>query len=85
MVVFGKWEFNSLNMSNAFPNYEGSVHLWQDSKDRMISVELQRYILKMLTWVTYHKHLEGGQLFLHVDGLTEMILKALLLGEEPYR
>lgn len=83
MIVFGKWEFDPLNMSNPFPNNEGTVHLWHGSEDRMVSVELQRYISNTLPWVRYHEYPEGGHLFLLVDGLTDIILKALLIGEEP--
>ena len=82
MVVFGKWDFDPLNMSNPFPNNESHVHLWHGYEDRMVSVELQRYISKTLHWIRYHEYPEGGHLFLLADGLTDIILKALLLGDE---
>ncbi|ONK77577.1 uncharacterized protein A4U43_C02F8050 [Asparagus officinalis] len=83
MVIFGKWDFDPLHMSNPFPNNEGTVHLWHGSEDKMVPVQLQHYVSKALPWVRYHEYPEGGHLFLFVDGFTDIILKALLLGEEP--
>ncbi|RLN30490.1 uncharacterized protein C2845_PM05G05400 [Panicum miliaceum] len=83
LVAFGRWEFDPMNITNPFPQNEGSVHIWQGYKDRLVLVELQRYISKKLPWIKYHEVPEGGHMFMLVDGWTDRILKALLVGEEP--
>ncbi|KAG2614896.1 hypothetical protein PVAP13_3NG017300 [Panicum virgatum] len=83
LVAFGRWEFDPMNITNPFPQNEGSVHIWQGYEDRLVLVELQRYISKKLPWIKYHEVPEGGHMFMLVDGWTDRILKALLVGEEP--
>jgi len=83
LVAFGSWEFDPMNITNPFPQNEGSVHIWQGYEDRLVLVELQRYISNKLPWIKYHEVPEGGHMFMLVDGWTNRILKALLLGEEP--
>ena len=72
-----------MNITNPFPQNEGSVHIWQGYEDRLVLVEQQRYISKKLPWIKYHEVPECGHMFMLVDGWTNRILKALLLGEEP--
>ncbi|KAG2623026.1 hypothetical protein PVAP13_3KG030200 [Panicum virgatum] len=83
LVAFGRWEFDPMNITDPFPQNEGSVHIWQGYEDRLVIVELQRYISKKLPWIKYHEVPEGGHMFMLVDGWTDRILKALLVGEEP--
>lgn len=82
MVGFGTWEFDPMDLANPFPNGEGSVHLWHGDEDAMVPVILQRYISKALPWINYHEIPGSGHLFPYVDGMTEAIVKALLLGEK---
>jgi pimeloyl-ACP methyl ester carboxylesterase len=82
LVAFGNWEFDPMNITNPFPTNEGAVHIWQGYEDRLVLVELQRYISKKLQWVKYHEVLEGGHMFMLVDGWTDKIIKTLLVGEE---
>ncbi|XP_021617317.2 uncharacterized protein LOC110618488 [Manihot esculenta] len=82
MVGFGKWEFDPMDLENPFPNNEGSVHLWQGDEDRMVPVMLQRYVVQKLPWIHYHELPGAGHLFSYVPGMSETILKALLLGRK---
>ncbi|XP_058088930.1 uncharacterized protein LOC131235664 [Magnolia sinica] len=83
MVSFGKWDFDPMDVKNPFPNKDGSVHLWQGYEDRLVPYTLQRYISKNLPWIQYHELPEGGHMLLHADGVSDAVLRALLLGEEP--
>ena len=82
LVAFGNWEFDPMNITNPFPTNEGSVHIWQGYEDRLVLVELQRYISKKLPWIQYHEVPEGGHMFMLVDDWTDKIIKTLLVGEE---
>lgn len=82
MVGFGTWEFDPMDLENPFPNGEGSVHLWQGDEDRLVPVILQQYISRKLPWIHYHEIPGSGHLIAHADGMTEAIIKALLLGEK---
>lgn len=84
MVCFGKWDFDPLVMVDPFPeDTESSVHIWQGNEDKVVPVELQRCISEKLPWIRYHEIPEGGHLIVHYDGVCDMIVKALLMGEEP--
>lgn len=82
MVMFGKWDFDPMDLQNPFPNNEGSVHLWQGDQDALVPVSLQRYIAEKLPWIHFHELPEAGHLFTFVEGMPDHILKSLLLGEE---
>ncbi|XP_031268723.1 uncharacterized protein LOC116127209 [Pistacia vera] len=82
MIGFGSWEFDPMDLQNPFPDGEGSVHIWQGDEDRLVPVILQRYIAKRLPWIQYHELQGGGHLFPLLDGMSESILKALLLHKE---
>lgn len=82
-VGFGKWEFDPMELNNPFPNNEGSVHIWQGYKDRLVPFELQRYVAQKLPWIRYHEVADGGHLIIHENVVCEAIFKALLLGEKP--
>ncbi|KAK9912012.1 hypothetical protein M0R45_035886 [Rubus argutus] len=80
MIGFGNWEFDPIEIKNPFPNNEGSVHLWQGDEDRLVPVELQRYIVGKLPWIHYHELPGSGHLFPYKDGMSEAVLKAMLTG-----
>ena len=69
-----------MEIKNPFPNNEGSVHLWQGDEDRLVPVELQRYIVGKLPWIHYHEFSGAGHLFAYNDGMSEAVLKAMLTG-----
>ncbi|KAJ4766740.1 alpha/beta-Hydrolases superfamily protein [Rhynchospora pubera] len=81
-VMFGNWEFDPMNITNPFPQNEGSVHLWQGYHDRLVPVQLQRFLSEKLPWIRYHEVPDGGHMFMFADGFTDRIVKMLLIGEE---
>ncbi|KAM1027291.1 hypothetical protein ACFX2A_041073 [Malus domestica] len=48
VVGFGSWEFDPMDLQNPFASNQGSVHLWQGDEDKLVQVELQRYIAETL-------------------------------------
>ncbi|KAJ8767813.1 hypothetical protein K2173_020753 [Erythroxylum novogranatense] len=84
MASFGDWDFDPTDLSNPFPGNESSVHIWQGYEDRVVPFKLQRFISKKLPWIRYHEVPGGGHLIVHYAGLCEAVLRALLLGEEPF-
>ncbi|XVE96449.1 hypothetical protein REPUB_Repub02eG0222600 [Reevesia pubescens] len=82
MIGFGAWEFSPMDLYNPFPNNEGSVHLWQGDEDRLVPVTLQRYIAQQLPWIHYHELPGAGHLFALADGMWDIIVKALLVGDK---
>ncbi|KAH7863609.1 hypothetical protein Vadar_019854 [Vaccinium darrowii] len=82
MVGFGRWEFDPMDLTNPFPNNEGSVHLWHGDADWIVPVTLQRYIAGRLPWIHYHEVADAGHALPFIDGMREAIFKALLLGEK---
>ncbi|XP_058196502.1 uncharacterized protein LOC131312626 isoform X2 [Rhododendron vialii] len=83
MVGFGSWEFDPMELENPFPHNEGAVQLWQGREDKLVPVELQRFVAKKLPWIEYHEVPDGGHLIIHDNGLCESIFKALLLKQKP--
>lgn len=79
---FGTWEFSPTELKNPFPNNEGSVHLWHGVEDLIVPVTLQRNIAQQLPWIKYHELPGVGHLFPHADGMSDDIIKALLIGEK---
>ncbi|XP_024924267.2 uncharacterized protein LOC107404073 [Ziziphus jujuba] len=82
IVGFGSWEFDPMDLENPFQNNEGSVHLWHGDDDRLVPVTLQRYIASKLPWIHYHEIPGSGHFFINLDGMSETILNALLVGEK---
>lgn len=82
MVGFGTWEFDPLDLSNPFPDNEGSVHIWQGYEDRIVPYVLYRYVSKRLPWIKYHEIPDGGHLMTFIDGFSDTIVRSLLLGQE---
>ncbi|KAK7244918.1 hypothetical protein RIF29_39747 [Crotalaria pallida] len=79
--AFGSWEFSPLDLENPFPTNEGSVHIWQGDEDLAIAAKLQPYIAKKLPWIHYHELQGAGHLFPYADGMSDTIIKSLLLGK----
>ncbi|GLT94687.1 hypothetical protein SLE2022_124160 [Rubroshorea leprosula] len=82
IVGFGNWEFDPMSLENPFPNNEGSVHIWHGDEDAMVPVMLQHYIAQQLPWVHYHELAGAGHLFQHADGMSNNIIKTLLIREK---
>ncbi|KAI3696684.1 hypothetical protein L6452_29164 [Arctium lappa] len=80
-VGFGTWEFDPMEIENPFPNNEGSVHVWNGDEDMLVPVTLQRYIVQQLPWIRYHELTGAGHMFPYADGISDAILKTLLLGK----
>ncbi|GMH09931.1 hypothetical protein Nepgr_011772 [Nepenthes gracilis] len=78
MVGFGNWEFDPTNLSNPFPNNEGTVHLWQGDEDILVPVTLQRYIAQQQPWIQYHEIPGAGHLFPYTDGMSDSVIQAQL-------
>ncbi|GMG98448.1 hypothetical protein Nepgr_000288 [Nepenthes gracilis] len=81
MVGFGKWEFDPLKLSNPFPRNKCSVHLWTGFEDRVVPVELQRFVCSKLPWVKYHEVPQGGHLIVYDSDVCASILQDLLLDD----
>ena len=84
-MAFGKWDFDPLSMSNPFGQSQGQgqVHIWQGYEDKVVPVELQRFVSKRLPWIKYHEVGDGGHLLVYDSDVCEAILRSLLLGEAP--
>ncbi|GKV38951.1 hypothetical protein SLEP1_g46798 [Rubroshorea leprosula] len=80
MVAFGSWEFDPTGLEKS-PDMEGSVHLWQGDEDRLVPVTLQRYIVQKLPWIQYHELPGAGHMFPLAEGISDNIIKALLIGK----
>lgn len=80
LAGYAKWEFDPLDVSNPFPENEGSVHIWQGYEDKMIPYQLNRYVSEKLPWICYHEVPDGGHLMIYNSNLCETIIRALLLG-----
>ncbi|EMS60669.1 hypothetical protein TRIUR3_31901 [Triticum urartu] len=57
------------------------VHLWHGVEDLFVPVALSRHISKRLPWVIYHELPTAGHLFPVADGMPDVIVKSLLLGD----
>jgi len=82
MIMFGKWDFDPMELNNPFPNNGVPVHIWQGDEDELVPASLQRYIAERLSWIHYHEIPEGGHLFVLMEGIPGRILRSLLFGEE---
>lgn len=81
MVGFGTWQFDPMDLDNPFPHGEGSVHLWKGDDDLDMRVTLQRYIARRLPWIKCHELAKTGHLFPVAEGMSDKIVKAVLLYE----
>ncbi|KAJ4971690.1 hypothetical protein NE237_004789 [Protea cynaroides] len=82
IIGFGNWEFDPMDLENPFSNKEGSVHLWHGEVDRFVPVTLQRYIAGKLPWIHYHEVRGSGHLLSYAEGISDVIIRTLLLGEK---
>ncbi|KAL9228576.1 hypothetical protein vseg_004139 [Gypsophila vaccaria] len=82
LVGFSKWEFDPLKLNNPFPNNEASVHLFVGFEDKVVPIELQRYVIGRLPWIKPHEIPHGGHLIVYDSEVCESVLRALLLDEE---
>lgn len=83
IVAFGKWDFDPLTLNNPFAQNKCPLHIWQGYEDKVVPVELQRYVAGRLPWIRYHEVPDGGHLLVYDTAVCEAILRSLLLGEDP--
>ncbi|KAK5836162.1 hypothetical protein PVK06_011918 [Gossypium arboreum] len=82
IVTQGAWEFDPLDLGNPFANNKGFVHLWHGDEDKIVPITMNRYIAEQLPWIWYHEVSGGGHFFPLADGMSNAIIKALLVGEK---
>lgn len=78
MTLAGDWGFEPEGLPDPFPGGEGSVHIWHGTEDRMVPVDVQRYVAGRIPWVRYHESAGSGHLFHHLRHWSEAVLEALL-------
>lgn len=84
VVAYGSWDFDPLKMTNPFPKNSSSlVHLWIGGEDQIIDTKLSRHVAQTLPWIHTHEVPYGGHLIIHDKNICQMILKSLVLGEDP--
>ena len=76
MVMFGKWEFDPMEL---VPPSLPTVHIWQGYEDGIVPASLQKYISQRLGWIKYHEVPEGGHFLNVIPGFDDHLLKTLLL------
>ncbi|KAB2087086.1 hypothetical protein ES319_A04G078700v1 [Gossypium barbadense] len=82
IVIQGAWEFDPLDLGNPFAKNKGFVHLWHGDEDKIVPITMNRYIAEQLPWIWYHEVSGGGHFFPLADGMSNAIIKALLVGEK---
>ncbi|CAK9145415.1 unnamed protein product [Ilex paraguariensis] len=82
IVAFGKWDFDPLALSNPFPQNESLVHIWQGFEDKVVPVQIQRFVSRKLPWINYHEVPGSGHFLVYDSAVCEAILRSLLLGED---
>ncbi|KAD5508630.1 hypothetical protein E3N88_16333 [Mikania micrantha] len=83
IVAFGKWDFDPLTLNDPLGQSQCHLHLWQGYEDKVVPVELQRYVSTRLPWIKYHEVPDGGHLIVYDGDVCEAILRSLLLGDDP--
>ncbi|KAL3518534.1 hypothetical protein ACH5RR_021123 [Cinchona calisaya] len=78
LTGYGKWEQGPLDVKNPFPNNEGVVHLWQAGEDKVVPIELTRYIAEKQPWIRYHELERKGHMFFHYPDICEGFLREIL-------
>jgi predicted DNA-binding protein (UPF0278 family) len=56
--------------------------VWNGDEDKFVPVKLQRYVASKLPWIRYHEISGSGHFVPFVEGMTDKIIKSLLVGEE---
>ncbi|KAL8136784.1 hypothetical protein V2J09_002785 [Rumex salicifolius] len=82
MVGYGKWEFDPLKLQNPFTEKDICVQLWAGYEDRVVPVQLQRFMSQKLSWMKLHEVPNGGHFIVHDSQVCESVLRSLLLDEE---
>lgn len=80
MVGYANWEFDPSDVTDPFPDKEGSVHIWQGCDDALIPFQINRCISEKLPWIRYHEVPSAGHLLIFNSSSCESILRELLLG-----
>ncbi|KAK2984138.1 hypothetical protein RJ640_006291 [Escallonia rubra] len=83
IAAFGKWDFDPLCLSNPFPDNKSLVHIWQGCEDKVVPVQIQRFVSEKLPWIHYHEVPDGGHFLVYDSAVCEAILRSLVLGEDP--
>ncbi|XP_051134057.1 uncharacterized protein LOC127253482 [Andrographis paniculata] len=85
IVAYGKWDFNPMDLGDPYPENEngGTVHIWQGREDKVVPVQLQRFVSEKLPWIRYHEVPDGGHFLVYDADVCEAILRSLLLGDDP--
>lgn len=83
IVAFGKWDFDPLELQNPYGEKGKCIHIWQGYEDKVVPCEIQRYIAKRLSWISYHEVPDGGHLLVYDSAVCDAVLRSLLLGEDP--
>ncbi|GAA0151470.1 hydrolase [Lithospermum erythrorhizon] len=83
IVAFGKWDFDPLELQNPYDEKGKRIHIWQGCEDKVVPCEIQRFIAKRLSWISYHEVPDGGHLLVYDSVVCEAVLRSLLVGEDP--
>ncbi|KAL3626943.1 hypothetical protein CASFOL_029156 [Castilleja foliolosa] len=59
------------------------LQLFRGREDKVVPVQLQRYVSGKLPWIRYHEVPDGGHLPVYDSEVCEAILTSLLLGPDP--
>ncbi|CAA7027897.1 unnamed protein product [Microthlaspi erraticum] len=79
VTCFGQWDFEPADLSIS---QESCVQIWHGKEDNVVPVQLQRCILEKQPLISYYEIPGGGHKIMEYDGICDVILRALLLGEE---
>lgn len=80
LVGYGNWGFDILDISNPFPEGDGSIYIWQGYDDKLIPYKLNRHISQKLPWIKYNEVPGFGHFLIYDDVLSEKIVRELLHG-----
>ena len=69
-----------MELSNPFPDNKDSFHMWQDSENRIVPIELNRFIAQKLPGIQYHEISNAGHFLVYDAKNLEAILRALLVS-----
>ncbi|CAA7027896.1 unnamed protein product [Microthlaspi erraticum] len=78
-TCYGQWDFDPADLSIS---QESCVQIWRGKKENVVPVQLQRWIMEKHPLISYYEIPGGGHKIKDYDGICDLILRALLLGEE---